>query len=114
MNYPLSKYRFYEAGNKTIAVSTYAGKPVRGVSICHENDNFNLETGKLLAAARCNEKVSAKRVARANMKVKQAQADLERAQKHLADMKQYLNDAVIAYNDAGIATDKIIESLRVK
>lgn len=114
MNYPLSKYRFYEAGNKTIAVSTYAGRPVRGISICHENDNFSLETGKLLAAARCNEKISAKRVARANMKVKQAQADFEKAQKHLEDMKAYLNDAVIAYNDAGIETDKIIESLRVK
>ena len=114
MNYPLSKYRYYQANNRVIAVSTYAGRTVKASAKCHENDNFNLETGKLLAAARCNEKVSAKRVARANMKVKQAQADLERAQKHLEDMKQYLNDAVIAYNDAGIATDKIIESLRVK
>jgi len=112
MNYPLSKYRFYEAGNKVIAVSTYAGKTVRGVSICHENDVYNSEVGHKLAAARCNEKVSAKRVARANMKVKQAEQDLIKAQKHLEDMKQYLNDAVLAYNDAGIETDKIIESLK--
>ena len=112
MNYPLEKYRFYEAGNKVIAVSSYCKKPVRGVSVCAESDNFNLETGKRLAAARCNEKVCAKRVARANMKVKQAQDDLARAQKHLENMKEYLNDAVIAYNDAGIETDKIIESLK--
>ena len=113
-NYPIDKYRFYDAGSKIIAVSTYAGKQVRGVAICHPDDKFDIETGKKIAAAKCNEKVAMKRVARANMKVKQAQADFEKAQKHLENMKQYLNDAVIAYNDAGIATDRIIESLRVK
>lgn len=112
MNYPLSKYRYYQANNRVIAVSTYAGRTVKASAKCAESDTFSLETGKLLAAARCNEKVSAKRVARANMKVKQAEQDLIKAQKHLEDMKQYLNDAVIAYNDAGIETDKIIESLK--
>jgi len=112
--FPIDKYKFYFAGNKIIAVSSYAKQPCRGVAVCHSEDNFDVETGKKIAAAKCNEKVAMKRVARANMKVKQAQADFERAQKHLEEMKQYLNDAVIAYNDAGIETDKIIESLRVK
>lgn len=112
MIYPLEKYRFYEAGNKVIAVSSFAKKPVRGVSVCAEGDIFNLETGKKLAAARCNERVCAKRVARANEKVRQAGNDLARAQKHLENMKEYLNDAILAYNEAGIETDKIIESLK--
>ena len=64
-NFPLEKYRYYIAGNKIIAVSTYAGRTVRGVAICHPQDSFDIEAGKKLAAARCNQKVADKRYERA-------------------------------------------------
>ena len=63
--FPLEKYRYYFAGNKIIATSTYAGQTVRGVALCAPEDEFNEAKGKELAAARCNEKVAQKRYNRA-------------------------------------------------
>ena len=50
--YPIEKYKFYTNGSRVIAVSTYAGKTVRGVAVCHAGDTFSLEKGKKLAALR--------------------------------------------------------------
>ena len=114
MSFPLEKYRFYTNGNRIIAVSTYAGKTVRGVAICHPDDNFNLETGKQIAAARCNEKIARKRLERASAKAIAAGVNLENAKAKLAKEQAYYNDAYIAYNEAGVEYDKLIESLRTK
>ena len=56
--YPIEKYKFYTNGSRVIAVSTYAGKTVRGVAVCHAGDTFSLEKGKKLAALRCAEKIA--------------------------------------------------------
>ena len=65
----MTKYNFYTDGKtKVVAVSTYAGKVVRGVAKCDANDTFSLEKGKELAAARCNEKIAKKRFTRAENK----------------------------------------------
>ena len=114
MSFPLSKYRFYTNGNRIIAVSTYGGKTVRGVAICHPDDNFDLETGKRLAAARCNEKVARKRLDRASAKATAASLEVETAKKHLAEMQDYYHDAFLAYNETAMEHDKLIESLRIK
>ena len=58
-------YKYVVTPNKVIAISTYAGRTVRGVAKCHPNDTFDEEYGKQLAAARCNEKIARKRYARA-------------------------------------------------
>lgn len=114
MSYPLEKYRFYTNGRKVIAVSTYAGKTVRGVAVCHADDNFDLETGKRLAAARCNEKIAEKRMERAANKMFIAGLDVAKAQEHLKEMQEYYNDAYLAFNEAAIEHDQLIESLRTK
>ena len=114
MSYPLEKYRFYTNGRKVIAVSTYAGKTVRGVAVCHADDNFDLETGKRLAAARCNEKIAEKRMERAANKMFTAGLDVAKAQEHLKEMQDYYNDAYLAFNEAAIEHDQLIESLRTK
>ena len=114
MSFPLEKYRFYTNGNRVIAVSTYCGKTVRGVAICHPDDNFDLETGKRIAAARCNEKVAEKRLARASNKAIEAGLDVARAQQHQKEMQEYYNDAYIAYNEAAMEHDQLIASLRAK
>ena len=42
----MTKYNFYTDGKtKVVAVSTYAGKVVRGVAKCDVNDTFSLENG---------------------------------------------------------------------
>ena len=57
------KYRYYTNGkNVVVAVASYAGRTVRGVAKCSDQDEFNLETGKKLAAARCAMKIAKKRV----------------------------------------------------
>jgi hypothetical protein len=60
-----NNYKYIETPNKVIALSTYAGKTVRGVAKCHPNDTFDVEFGRKLAAARCNEKIARKRYERA-------------------------------------------------
>ena len=98
--YPMEKYKYYTTNNKVIAVSTYAGKTVRGVAKCDPRDTFDLEKGKVLAAKRCNEKVAKRRYARAQKRVKEAARDLQAAQNHYHKMLQYMNDAHDAYGQA--------------
>lgn len=114
MSFPLEKYRFYTNGNRVIAVSTYCGKTVRGVAVCHPDDNFDIEIGKRIAAARCNEKIAEKRLARASNKANEAGLDVIRAQQHQKEMQAYYNDAYIAYNDAAREYDMLIKSLHTK
>ena len=98
--YPMEKYKYYTTNNKVIAVSTYAGKTVRGVAKCDPRDTFDLEKGKILAAKRCNEKVAKRRYARAQRCVKDAARDLQVAQRHYYKMLRYMNDAHDAYSQA--------------
>ena len=98
MNYSLDKYKYFtyydKNGKKTVsAVSTYAGKTVKGYAKCDPRDSFNVENGKKLAAARCNAKVSAKRMKRAERKMAEAQVLLNQAQAHYEKMVNYFNDA---------------------
>ena len=111
-DFPLEKYRFYQAGNKIIAVSRYANKTVRGVAVCHPDDKFDIELGKRLAAARCNEKVAAKRYARATQCYKDAEVVYREASERIDNMSDYRNDAFIAMNEASQAVDTLIAHMR--
>ena len=113
-NYPIDKYRFYSTDNKVIAVSTYAGKRVRGTAICHPEDKFDYEIGKQIAAARCNHKIAVKRYNRATMKYADAFMKLAEAQKYLDRMKEYMNDSYVAMNEAAQAHDTMIAALSNK
>lgn len=112
--FPLEKYRFYQHGNRIIAVSTYAGRTVRGVAICHPEDNFDIETGKRLAAARCNEKIAKKRMERAARELEKARIAIIEADRREAKMTAYYNDAYIAWNEAAQGYDTIIAEVMNK
>ena len=114
MSFPLEKYRYYTNGNKVIAVSTYCGKTVRGVAVCHPDDNFDIELGKRIAAARCNEKVAKKRLDRASSKAIQAGLDVAKAQQFQHQMAEYYNDAFTAYNEAAQEYDMLIKEIQHK
>lgn len=101
------RYRFYKSSdNVIVAVSTFAGKTVRGVAKCAPNDTFNEERGKRLAAARCGVKISEKRLKRAEKKYNEAVAAYEKAFIHMKEMEYYLSGAEIKNR---IAIDELHE-----
>ena len=114
-------YKFYQYNHqradgssnvRIVAVSSFAGKPVKGYADLHPMDEFDLEYGQALAAARCAEKIAAKRCKRAYNKVDEATARVNAAMAHLQKMMQYEADAeatynVAAYNAAQILSEKV-------
>lgn len=106
MKYSLDKYKYYqfknENGGTTVsAVSTYAGRTVKGYAKCDPRDEFDIEKGKELAAARCGVKIANKRVARASRKYMEAARAATEAQAYFDRMKQYYMDAVDQADEAG-------------
>ena len=109
--YPIEKYKFYTNGSRVIAVSTYAGKIVRGVAVCHVDDTFSLEKGKKLAALRCAEKIARKRLNRAEHKVDEAYWAHVDAEFYLDKMIDYKNDALYELNEVIAAKNDMLDSL---
>ena len=107
----MSKYVFYTTKNKVIAVSTYAGKIVKGTAKCNPSDTFDLEKGKELAAARCNAKVAEKRRKRAVRKFEEAKSDFQFVLRHLENMEAYVSDAKVAEINAKEELNNILKSL---
>ena len=107
-NFTYDKYNYFTDGeNKVVAVATYAGKPVRGVAKCDPKDNFDLATGKELAAARCNAKIAKKRQANAFRQMSAAKTQFEIAQKKYHDMINYYEDACDAHAAAIVSVVNI-------
>lgn len=116
MNYPIEKYHYYtyrraDGAMVVKAVSTYAGKRVVGKAICHPHDEFDLETGKTLAAARCNEKVALKRQARAKQKVEAAYMAMVEAERYYDKMIGYRVDADTAVHNSAQILASLSEAL---
>jgi hypothetical protein len=105
MKYSLDKYKFYQFKNENggitiVAASSYAGKTVKGYAKCDPRDEFSIEKGKELAAARCNLKIAEKRKMRAGNKYIQASIEADKAVAYFASMKQYFMDADDQVDDA--------------
>ena len=109
----MEKYTYYIAENQrqVIAVSSYAGRIVRAVAKCDPRDEFSIETGKKLAAARCNLKVATKRAKRAASKLTEATAACRAAEAHKRDMNAYLTDSEQALAQAKAELADIEQSM---
>lgn len=105
------RYKYY-TNNKdvVVAVSSYAGKTVRGVAKCDPRDTFDIEKGKELAAARCNEKIAYKRVERARQKYNAAIEDYEKVVKNRDKMATYYNESVTALVNAKTLVENIVSN----
>ena len=104
------KYKYYIDNKKNIiAVSTYAGKTVKGVAKCDPRDAFDVEKGKDLAAARCDYKVAQKRERRAEKKCAEAAAVLAKAYNYFEKMNKYQQDSI----NKTIESSKYLESILV-
>lgn len=88
------KYKiFTNVNSDVIAVSTYAGKTVKGVAKCDPRDIFDMNKGIEIAEARCTKKVADKRLARARKKYAEAEQKLRDAEAYLHKMSDYISDA---------------------
>lgn len=100
-NFPIERYKIYTTpDNKTIAISTYAGKTVRGIAKTDPRDEFDAEYGRKLAAARCAVKIAKKRRARAEKMLKKAQHKMNEVCQYVERMKAYDADARNEYEKA--------------
>ena len=108
----MTKYNFYTDGKtKVIAVSTYAGKTVRGVAKCDVNDTFSLEKGKELAAARCNEKIAKKCFTRAQNANIDVFLEYVRLMKKFEKAVSYKEDSQVALTEAENLVASILETM---
>lgn len=96
----MARYRFYEAGNKVICVSTFAKKDVRGIAKCSPNDDFDLEQGRRLAQLRCDKKIAKKRLAKAKDRLAMEKMLFNIAKKYYVDAQIYFDKATHEYVEA--------------
>ena len=117
MKYSLDKYKFFVATKtdgtpyQVVAVSTYAGRKVRGVAKCDPRDEFSVENGKKLAAARCNLKIAEKRAKRAEKKWAEANEMVIAQKRHCDRMKAYASDSQIELKHAQIDLDNLLQQM---
>lgn len=111
MRFPFHKYKYYYNDNQVIAVSTFAGKIVKGIAKCNPNDTFSLETGKRLAALRCNQKITAKRLKTAAMRYVEAENAIAVIHKYAERMKNYYLDTKAEYQEAESELSNLIKKI---
>lgn len=109
----VNRYDYYTDGeqHKIIAVSSFAGKKVRGVAKCSPEDKYDPNIGMDLATLRCNVKIASKRLARAEQKKYEAYEAFADAAQHYDAMSNYWSDAVREYNDVAIELAELENSL---
>ena len=101
----MARYNFYrhtrpDGTKRIICVSSYAGKKVRGVAICDENDRYDREKGEALARARVDLEIAKGRVKRAEGKYGEALDACDRANVVLAEMADYVDESRTAFVQA--------------
>lgn len=103
------KYVINEEKRVVVALSTFAGKVVRGVARCAPNDTFNVEVGKKLAEARCSAKIAHLRLKRAECMVGWSTDCVDYYTMLLANFKCYEKDAIEGVKKATAELAKLEE-----
>ena len=93
---------------KVVAYSSYAGQSVRGVAKCAPEDEFDVEFGKKLAAARCNVKVARKRFHRALERRDAAWERYTESEVQLMKEEDYVDDSNLALTEAEVELEAIM------
>lgn len=102
------KYKFFTDGvHRIIAVSSYAGRTVKGVARCNPEDTFDMALGKKIAEARCAKKIAEKRYKRATEKYEEAVRLEHDAMKRFNKMCKYLKDAYEAKEQADMELSEL-------
>ena len=98
----MGRYRFYEANNKIICVSTFAKKDVKGVAKCSPEDKFDIKIGYELARLRCDEKVALKRLEKARKRYTKAVKEMNVVKNEFDSACIYLSNSSEDYTKAMI------------
>lgn len=108
-NYEYHQFKNENGGITIVAVSSYAGRRVKGYAKCNPDDEFNFEKGKALARARCNQKIAKKRRNHAAKKYMEAVKAKYSALREFERMKQYYIDSVDKLDVANEEINALIE-----
>lgn len=83
-------FKFFNDGKgKIIAVSYFNKKAVKGIAKCCENDKFNEDVGRELAAERCTVKVLKKKTKKAAEKYLNSLIMADRAERKAKKLLKY-------------------------
>ena len=97
----MARYKYYTDGNgRTICVSTFAKKVVKGIAKCSPADTYDDDVGKNLARLRCDMKVAKKRLNKAKERWMQDSDFYILARKWVDESQKYLADASRIYSEA--------------
>ena len=99
--FPVEKYHYFTNNkNLVIAEQTYAGKKYRAKAVCADEDKFDLEEGKKLAAARCNAIITGKRYEAALEKITFLRNIEAKLKKEIEDCEKYYDDSMKEHLEA--------------
>lgn len=105
------KYKIVVLKDKVLAISTYAGRTVKGVANCSPDDTFDAAKGEKLAAARCNTKVAKKRVRNAERKLAEALRIRYEADEYVRKMTDYVATSKSELTEAEAELDAIVKGM---
>ena len=106
------KYTYSVTDSKVYCMAYYAGKTVKGVSKCYPDDTFDLDTGKNLAKARCDFKLSKKRLKRALARLNEAVDRQKEAERALARCHKSVEELWAQYEFSRDALKEIETTLK--
>ena len=89
------KCNFYiDKKNRTVVcATTYKGESIRGVAKCDPADDFNIDVGKVLAYARCRQKLAKKKLAHSKRVYAKALADEMKAKNNVMKAFVFMHDS---------------------
>lgn len=107
------RYKTFTDNNETVVVvSSYAGKPVRGIAKCYITDDFDYDTGVKLAQARCDHKVAKKRYKNAMNRYEDAKEMYQMAQTYLLEMREYAASSEKEMYEAEAHLESVLNKLK--
>lgn len=109
--YKIYSYTREDGVKETVAVSTYAGKKVKGKAVCDPTDEYNEAIGKELAKLRCAVKVDAKRVRRAIDERQELLKLQEKVEALIQKNKRYLVDSLKREEEDGARLNDLLDEL---
>ena len=109
--YKIYSYTRKDGVKEIVALSTYAGKKVKGKAVCDPTDEYNENVGKELAKLRCAVKVDAKRVRRANEERNELLKIQVNIEKLIQKNTKYLVDSLIREEEDNARLNDLLDEL---
>lgn len=103
-----NRYQYYDSPDKIVCVTRFAGCTVKGTAKWVHLGPYDATYGRMLAKARCDEKVAVRRKAIAQKEFEDARRRYEAAYAYCDKMGKYLSDALKQESEAKNYTQTIL------